>query len=221
MSHLIPLEPRKGENEKLGSSLSPVSQSLSSMTLGILVIILTQQMTIKPRGLKQPFYFPQILWVWNLGKSWAGQISLGVSSAIELPFDQGQNHLMARLSWTSKMAHFAVNVGCWLGSQLGQSSRTPRIPTHGLSSFQCQSNRVLNGSWLLLGWMCQENQAETAWTFMTFSWKSQNITSPTLLNQAVTSHPDSKEGDRASDLSMAELMKHFRQCLKTTTGTLQ
>ena len=41
MSHLIPLEPRKGEKEKLGSSLSPISQSLISMTLGILVIILT------------------------------------------------------------------------------------------------------------------------------------------------------------------------------------
>lgn len=35
VSHLILLEPRKGENDKLGSSLRSISQSLSSMTWGL------------------------------------------------------------------------------------------------------------------------------------------------------------------------------------------
>lgn len=46
MPQLIPLEHRNtlDENGKLGFSLSPVTKFLSSMTLGILVIIVGQEL---------------------------------------------------------------------------------------------------------------------------------------------------------------------------------
>lgn len=85
MPHLIPLKHRHilSENERLGSSLSPVTKSLSSMSLDMLVIIDAYQITIKLNGLKQLIYLAEILQVRNLGRACAGQFLLKVFSVIE------------------------------------------------------------------------------------------------------------------------------------------
>lgn len=80
----------------------------------------------------------------------------------------------------------------------------------------------LHSSWLPLGWASQENHAETAWTFMTSSWKSYKIISPILYwtKQLQVTQIQSK-GMRSPTSQWEEGQRILGQCFKTTTGTLQ